>query len=142
MLYYILKSINIILFCRLVRGAQLSMNHKRHATSGFSLRNHFKPLVLFKKKSIPEVLPNFYVGKWNFTDELSGKVHLLEVNATLNILIDGRKLPGKITKLDDKELIFIDKYGYQLRLDATEKHPVSLFDEADNRVYPIVKIDN
>ncbi|MDN2453509.1 DUF4828 domain-containing protein [Lactobacillus sp. UCMA15818] len=116
------------------------MNHKQHATSRFSLRNHFNPLVLFKKKSA-ETLPTFYVGKWNFTDEFSGKVHMLEIDATLNVLIDGRKLPGKITKLDDKELTFIDKYGYHLRLDATEKHPVSLFDEADNRVYPVIKIN-
>ncbi|KRM90177.1 DUF4828 domain-containing protein [Liquorilactobacillus cacaonum] len=117
------------------------MNHKQQANHGFNLRSHFNPLALFKKKVYVNNLPNFYVGKWNFTDDFSGKVHLLEINETLTILIDGRKLPGKITKLDDKELIFIDRYGYQLRLDATEKHPISLFDEADNRVYPIVKID-
>lgn len=125
-----------------MRGAQLSMSHKHYATSVFDLRSRFNPLTLFKKKSATNYLTNFYVGKWSFTDDLSGKCHILEVSSTLNILIDGRKLPGKIIKLNDKELTFLDKYGFQLRLDATEKHPVSLFDEADNHVYPIIKVDD
>ncbi|KRM94931.1 hypothetical protein FC19_GL000032 [Liquorilactobacillus aquaticus DSM 21051] len=86
------------------------------------------------------LLPSLYVGTWNFSDELSHRNHQLEITPALDVLIDKRKLPGRIEHLDTKELIFLDNYGYHLRIDATDYQPISLFDEADNRVYPISTI--
>ncbi|KRL37162.1 DUF4828 domain-containing protein [Liquorilactobacillus uvarum] len=83
------------------------------------------------------VLPSLYVGIWNFSDELSHRTHQLEITPAFDVLIDTRKLPGRIEHIDTKELIFLDNYGYHLRIDATDYQPISLFDEADNRVYPI-----
>ncbi|KRL00275.1 DUF4828 domain-containing protein [Liquorilactobacillus capillatus] len=83
------------------------------------------------------ILPSLYVGTWNFSDELSQRTHQLEITPTFDVVIDKRKLPGRIEHIDTKELIFLDNYGYHLRIDATDYQPISLFDEADNRVYPI-----
>ena len=95
-------------------------------------------LFHFRSKTAAPIY--YYKGKWSFTDEATGRTHQLEITDRLQILIDGRQLPGKIEKVDHKELLFLDKYGYHLRIDANGGHPVSLYDEADNQVYPITKI--
>lgn len=95
-----------------------------------------KHLFHFRSKA---AAPIHYKGKWSFADKATGRTHQLEITDQLQILIDGRRLPGKIEKVDHKELLFLDKYGYHLRVDANGGHPVSLYDEADNRVYPIAK---
>ncbi|KRL04019.1 hypothetical protein FD46_GL000022 [Liquorilactobacillus oeni DSM 19972] len=87
-------------------------------------------------------ISNRYIGKWNFKDDINGRVHILQITKTLNILIDNRELPGKIVHLDEKELLFLDTYGYHLRVDVSEDRPISLFDEADNQVYPVTRCEN
>ncbi|KRN05805.1 hypothetical protein FD15_GL001612 [Liquorilactobacillus sucicola DSM 21376 = JCM 15457] len=102
------------------------------------LKKHlFNHLPADNSHSQNTVLPSLYVGIWNFFDELSHRKHQLEITPAFDILIDNQKLPGSIQHIDTKELIFLDNYGYHLRIDATDYQPISLFDEADNRVYPI-----
>lgn len=82
-------------------------------------------------------LPIFYAGHWLFYDELSHRHHNLDISSDLTIRIDERALDGKIEHIDERELSFLDEYGFHLRIDANDQGPVSLFDEADNRTYPI-----
>ncbi|MCP0887314.1 DUF4828 domain-containing protein [Ligilactobacillus sp. WILCCON 0076] len=87
-------------------------------------------------------LPLIYAGTWLFTDGESQHTHELEITVGLDILIDGRALTGKIEHLDDRELLFLDKYGYHLRVDAIENCPVSVYDEADNRIYKLKSLES
>ncbi|WP_051006296.1 DUF4828 domain-containing protein [Liquorilactobacillus vini] len=107
---------------------------------GSSLRHLFRKSWigqhLFNFHS-PAASPTQYTGKWTFADKQTNRSHQLEITEQLQILIDGHRLPGKIVRVDDKELLFLDKYGYHLRVDANQRSPVSLYDEADNRVYPV-----
>lgn len=91
-----------------------------------------------KKAAPTTALPVLYAGTWKFVDEVSHKQHQLEITLGLRILIDGRELPGTIEQLNAEELVFLDKYGYQLRINANYSRPVTLFDEADNRTYEII----
>ncbi|MFT8465577.1 MAG: DUF4828 domain-containing protein [Liquorilactobacillus satsumensis] len=116
----------------------MSRNQKN---TGFRLRNHLSFLPLFRKHHRSVDLPAYYIGKWNFTDDLNGRIHVLQITEPPDVLIDGRKLPGKIVHLDEKELLFLDNYGYHLRVDLSEHKPISLFDEADNQVYPVTRCE-
>ena len=48
---------------------------------------------------------------------------------------------NKIVSLDNRELLFLDNYGYHLRIDAVNQLPISVYDEADDRVYPLEKLN-
>lgn len=100
----------------------------------------FSNVIKFNKKSKqPQVsLPLIYAGSWQFIDELSNRTHCLEITTDLRILIDHRELAGQVQTLTAKELIFLDGYGYHLRIDAVDSKPISVYDEADNRVYELV----
>ena len=67
----------------------------------------------------------------------SNRTHCLEITTDLRILIDHRELTGQVQMLTSKELIFLDGYGYHLRIDAIDGKPISVYDEADNRVYEL-----
>lgn len=101
----------------------------------------FSNVINFNKKSKqPQApLPLIYAGSWQFIDELSNRTHCLEITADLRILIDHRELTGQVQMLTPKELIFLDGYGYHLRVDAVDGKPISVYDEADNRVYELIE---
>lgn len=114
---------------------------------GLPIINKFSPVVTGISKLVKHATnskikgkPNpasIYVGTWSFTDELSQKVHQLEISPELTISLDGRQLQGNVQHIDINELIFLDNYGYLLRIDAVDHHPISVFDEADERVYTL-----
>ncbi len=83
------------------------------------------------------VLPAIYSGNWEFIDENNSRVHYLQIKHDLSISLDGRPLPGSVLHLNVQELVFLDTYGYHLRIDAVDHHPISVYDEADNRVYQL-----
>ena len=90
-----------------------------------------------KRSNVKPALPLIYAGTWNFTDELSKKVHQLEISVDLTLALDGRELAGNVKHIDEHELVFLDNYGYYLRINALNNLPVSVFDEADNRLYEL-----
>ncbi|KRL83468.1 DUF4828 domain-containing protein [Ligilactobacillus apodemi] len=95
---------------------------------------------VIKKKASPKAEQStVYTGNWQFTDELSHRKHCLKITADLRILIDRRELAGQVESLTNKELVFLDGYGYHLRIDAVDGKPISVYDEADNRVYELVE---
>ena len=71
-------------------------------------------------QQLQTALPLIYAGTWLFIDDLSQKHHKLE-----------------ITHLDESSLVFLDTYGYHLQISAENLHPVSVYDEADNRSYAL-----
>lgn len=88
-------------------------------------------------QQLQTALPLIYAGTWLFIDDLSQKHHKPEITVDLNILIDSHELPGKIEHLDESSLVFLDTYGYHLQISAENLHPVSVYDEADNRSYAL-----
>ncbi|WP_353726711.1 DUF4828 domain-containing protein (plasmid) [Lactiplantibacillus plantarum] len=100
-------------------------------------KNLFNQRILDPQRNQEVMLKSLYVGIWHFLDELSYHTHQLEVTPTFDIVIDKRKLPGRIEHIDTQELVFLDNYGYHLKIDTNDYQPTSLFDEADNHVYPI-----
>ncbi|ETA73620.1 DUF4828 domain-containing protein [Ligilactobacillus equi] len=102
---------------------------------------HIKNVLHRSNKHVAKItvatIPLIYVGNWVFTDEENGRQHHLEISADLTISLDRRQLAGKVISIDNKELVFLDNYGYQLRIDAVDNHPISVYDEADNRVYQL-----
>ncbi|MFT8609352.1 MAG: DUF4828 domain-containing protein [Liquorilactobacillus nagelii] len=118
------------------------MIHSNSRNANFSLRqliHHAHAGKRFFHISSAAVAPDFYTGHWYFSDKETKRAHQLEITEQLGILIDGHQLPGKIVQIYNQELLFLDKYGYHLRIDASNQQPVSLYDEADNRVYPVSK---
>lgn len=116
------------------------MIHSNSQNANFSLRQLIRRARAGKRLfhiSSAAVAPSFYTGHWYFSDKETHRAHQLEITAHFGILIDGQRLPGKIVRVDNKELLFLDKYGYHLRIDASDQHSISLYDEADNRVYPV-----
>lgn len=87
-------------------------------------------------------LAQIYAGDWQFTDENNFRVHHLHIKSDLAIALDKRALPGSVLRLSERELVFLDTYGYHLRIDAIDGHPISVYDEADNRVYQLSPCDS
>lgn len=103
----------------------------------------FNGIFKSNKKSDPQTpFPLIYAGKWQFIDELSKRTHCLEITSDLRILIDHRELSGQVQTITTKELNFLDSYGYHLRIDAINGRPISVYDEADNRVYELIEPTN
>lgn len=103
---------------------------------------HKKTLTKFfhsakKQLKTNDALPKIYAGDWQFTDENNYRVHYLHIDSDLGISLDGRALPGSVLKVSEAELVYLDTYGYHLRVDAIDHQPISVYDEADNRVYQL-----
>ena len=87
-------------------------------------------------------LAGIFAGNWQFVDENNSRIHHLHISLDLSISLDGRALPGSVLNLNEKELVFLDTYGYHLRIDAIDEHPISVYDEADDRVYQLTPCDS
>lgn len=118
------------------RGVQMKRK-SGIAVLGLSILAGVNKVIHIRKKAAitTTALPLIYAGTWFFTDQNSQHQHKLEVTMDLDILLDGRKLAGTVEKIDERELLFLDNYGYHLRIDAIDAHPVSVYDEADNQIY-------
>lgn len=79
----------------------------------------------------------FYAGHWTFDDEKTHKRHTLEITPNLLIQIDHKPLTGKVILLSETDLIFLDHFGYQLKITCENHQPVSIYDEAEDTEYPI-----
>ncbi|KRM21002.1 DUF4828 domain-containing protein [Latilactobacillus graminis] len=79
----------------------------------------------------------FYAGHWSFNDTQTRKTHTLEITPNLLVQIDHKPLSGKVISLTEHELVFLDHYGYQLKITCEDQRPVSIYDEAEDMDYPI-----
>lgn len=85
----------------------------------------------------PADLAKLYMGTWLFYDAKQARKHQLQISSDLAISIDGHPLAGSVIALTNQQLLFLDQYGYQLRITLAYHQPYEIYDEADHRTYPI-----
>lgn len=89
-----------------------------------------------KKKHVTP-LPIFYAGTWQYYDVERDRTHQLEISPELKLSIDKHIISANVELIDEHQLIYIDKFGYHITIQANEQRPVKLIDEADDQTYVI-----
>lgn len=79
-----------------------------------------------------------YAGDWAFIDPKTNQKHDMAISPDFSIMIDHRELPGRIIGLDADQLVFLDHYGFQLKVFANHNGPSEIYDESSNRTYPVI----
>lgn len=82
-------------------------------------------------------LPIFYAGTWEYYDPERNRTHQLEITPDLKLSIDNHDITTTVELIDDHHLIYIDKFGYHITIQANEQRPVKLIDDADDQTYTI-----
>lgn len=112
----------------------------------FKFMKGFLPSRSFRGKAEKQEpasnLTNIYVGEWAFSDGYSSKEHSLSISINLKLAIDNRPLTGKIMDFTTNQLIFIDNFGYHIKIYTKDQHVDHFFDEADNRSYKLISLDS
>ncbi|GKT03125.1 DUF4828 domain-containing protein [Furfurilactobacillus sp. WILCCON 0119] len=85
-------------------------------------------------------LPMLYSGTWKYANHDDHRVHHLQINPDLSLHIDGRLENATVESINAQELVYLDSFGYHLRVQTTEQLPVALYDEADNATYALVSV--
>ncbi|WP_261806243.1 DUF4828 domain-containing protein [Lapidilactobacillus luobeiensis] len=79
-----------------------------------------------------------YGGDWSFIDPKTNQKHDMAIGRDFTIKIDHKALPGRIIGLDAEQLVFLDHYGFQLKVFANHLGPVEIYDESSNQTYPVI----
>lgn len=108
-----------------------------HGVNSFGRRIQQSRFRKHQQKRQPDLAIK-YAGKWRFHDTKTQHTHVMEIGQDFSIKIDHRLLPGRLIKLDENELIFLDHYGFQLKVYADYICPVEIYDEASDQTYPIL----
>lgn len=103
-------------------------------TKNFGRKNHPRPNPAL-------ALADLYRGDFAFVDNNTHRRHSLSVSPTLDISIDGKKLPGNIIGITTEALTFRDHYGYELVITCMDGLPITVYDEAEDETYPIIYPD-
>lgn len=90
-----------------------------------------------QKKRQPDLALR-YAGDWAFVDPKTNQKHDMSISPDFAIMIDHRELPGRIIGLDSDQLVFLDHYGFQLKVFANHNGPSEIYDESSNRTYPVI----
>ncbi|MFD1411170.1 DUF4828 domain-containing protein [Lapidilactobacillus gannanensis] len=79
-----------------------------------------------------------YAGSWSFTDPQTKQKHEMAIGRDFTIKIDQKELPGRIIGLDGEQLVFLDHYGFQLKVFANHLGPIEIYDESSDQTYPVI----
>ncbi|WP_317698380.1 DUF4828 domain-containing protein [Xylocopilactobacillus apis] len=90
-----------------------------------------------KKRNNPQNVKSKISGDWYFIDQNGHKHHLI-LTIKSNIIIDQNKLDTKLVEETASSIIFIDKYGYILKINLYKNIPISIYDEAENISYELI----
>lgn len=83
-------------------------------------------------------LPLLYSGTWTYSDHDDHRIHRIQINPDLSLHIDNHIEPATVEQINSQELVYLDSFGYHLKIQANEQRPVALYDEADNATYVLV----
>lgn len=121
------------------------MEHRKLIGNWNQVSSNFikmKDFLNLKKKGLPTSFNHQHLyGTWSFFDDLSNRQHRLQITDKLEIMIDSKILPGKFLSINEHSLNFLDSYGYHLRINLVNGVPSEVYDEADDRSYPLKKFD-
>lgn len=95
-----------------------------------------------KKSPAPINFPARYTGQWTFVDSTNKKQHTFSIAPSLHLFIDRREIEGHIVKIDQNELLFLDKYGYRVKVTAGLNGPTTVYDEADDVTYKLEAVSS
>ncbi|GEK28261.1 DUF4828 domain-containing protein [Furfurilactobacillus siliginis] len=93
-----------------------------------------------KQPDTQSSLPMLYSGTWKYSDHNDHRIHRIQINPDLTLHVDGRAEQATVESISAEELVYLDNFGYHLRIQANEQQPVSLYDEADNATYTLVSV--
>jgi len=117
------------------------------------VRKHWRFLVgasilagslLLKKKQAPIKIPStedlqeIYIGEWFFVDPAKGTKHILEIQPTFALAVDGKKIQAQLIELTTQRFVVQDEFGYHLIIHCQNGKPANLYDEADEHTYPLI----
>jgi hypothetical protein len=102
--------------------------------------------LLLKKKQAPttaattDELQHIYTGKWFFVDPSKATEHILEIHPTFALFINEKKINAQLVELTPQRFAVQDEFGYHLIVQCQNGKPTSLYDEADDKTYPLTEV--